>query len=117
MADKNKNTMKSKVKHDPCLTHVLQLVAQIKDLKYLHLTFTEHLSDLTIKVYLKHLKVYFLFHCFISGKLSKDPNHPDVPSVYSFKKNTGKKKKSFNWFEGFTKRQARSLDSDDKKYP
>ena len=93
MADKNKNTMKSKVKHDLCLIHVVQLVAQIKDLKHLHLTFTEYLSDLTIKVYLKHLKVYFLFHCFISGKLSKDPNHSDVPSVYSFKKNTGKKKK------------------------
>ena len=37
-----------------------------------------------------------------------------MPSIFSFKKNTGKKKEdSFNWFERFTKRQARSLDADD----
>ena len=56
-----------------------------------------------------------VFYCFLSGECSKDPNHPDyVPSIFSFKKNTGKKKEdSFNWFERFTKRQARSLDADD----
>ena len=41
-----------------------------------------------------------------------------MPSVFSFKKNTGKKKEdSFNRFERFTKRQARSLDADDEMTP
>ena len=36
-----------------------------------------------------------------------------MPSVFSFKKNIGKKKEdSFNRFEQFTKRQAGSLDVD-----
>ena len=56
-----------------------------------------------------------VFYCVLSGECSKDPNHPDyVPSIFSFKKNTGKKKEDlFNWFERFAKRQARSLDADD----
>lgn len=59
----------------------MQLVVQIKDLKHLHLiNVTEYFLDLPIKVYLKYLKVYFLFHCFISGELS----------VYSFRKKTWK---------------------------
>ena len=38
-----------------------------------------------------------------------------MPSVFSFKKNAGKKKEdSFNRFERFTKRNARSLDADDE---
>ena len=38
-----------------------------------------------------------------------------MPSVFSFKKNAGKKKEdSFNQFEQFTKRQAGSLDADDE---
>ena len=41
---------------------------------------TEYFLDLPIKVYPKYLKVYFLFHCFISGELS----------VYSFRKKTWK---------------------------
>ena len=109
-----------KVECDPCLIHVMQLVVQIEDLKHLHLiNVTEYFLDLPIKVYLKYLKVYFLFHCFISDKRSKDPNHLDyVPSVYSFRKNTGKKKGNlFNRFECFTKRQARSPDSVDKNNP
>ena len=98
----------------------MQLVVQIEDLKHLHLiNVTEYFLDLPIKVYLKYLKVYFLFNCFISGKRSKDPNHLDyVPSVYSFRKNTEKKKGNlFNRFECFTKRQARSPDSVDKNTP
>ena len=45
--------------------------------------------------------------------------YPDyVPSVFSFKKNTRKKKEdSFNWFEWFTKRQTRSLDAYDEITP
>ena len=36
--------------------------------------------------------------------------------IFSFKKNAGKKKEdSFNWFERFTKSQAKSLDADDEK--
>ena len=65
------------------------------------------------------LKIYFWFYCLLSGEHSKDSNHPDyVPSVFSFKKNTRKKKEdSFNRFERFTKRQARSLDADDEITP
>ena len=41
-----------------------------------------------------------------------------MPSVFSFKKNTGKKKEdSFNRFEQFTKRQAGSLGIDDEITP
>ena len=41
-----------------------------------------------------------------------------MPSVFSFKKNAGKKKEDpFYWFERFTKRQARSLDTDDENTP
>ena len=41
-----------------------------------------------------------------------------MPSVFSFKKNTRKKKEdSFNRFEQFTKRQARNLEADDKITP
>ena len=41
-----------------------------------------------------------------------------MPSVFSFKKNAGKKKEnSFIQFEKFTKRQARRLDADDEITP
>ena len=71
-----------------------------------------------------YLKIYiyiyiYIYFCVLSDERSKDPNHPDyVPSVFSFKKNAGKKKEdSFNQFEQFTKRQARSLDADDEITP
>ena len=59
-----------------------------------------------------------MFYCLLSGERSKDPNHLDyVPSVFSFKKNAGKKEDSFNRFERFTIRQARSIDTYDEILP
>ena len=40
-----------------------------------------------------------------------------MPSVFSFKKNAGKKEDSFNRFERFTIRQARSIDTYDEILP